>query len=31
MAKTDIVYFAYGWEKSRGCRIEYEYAVQYGI
>ena len=31
MAKADIVYFAHGWEKSRGCQIEHECAVQYGI
>lgn len=31
MAEADVVYFMRGWEKHRGCRIEHEVAVQYGI
>ncbi|WP_394910517.1 DUF4406 domain-containing protein [uncultured Robinsoniella sp.] len=31
LAKADIAYFAKGWEDSRGCKIEYECATQYGI
>lgn len=31
MAGADIVYFAKGWENARGCKIEHECAVQYGI
>jgi hypothetical protein len=31
MAEVDVVYFMRGWEKHRGCRIEHEVAVQYGI
>lgn len=31
MAQADVVYFAPGWEKARGCRIEHECAKQYGI
>lgn len=30
MADADIVYFAYGWEQYRGCRIEHECAMLYG-
>jgi hypothetical protein len=31
MALCDTVYFAKGWEKARGCKIEYEIALQYGL
>lgn len=31
LATADIVYFAEGWECARGCRIEHECAVAYGI
>lgn len=31
MAAADVVYFAKGWEKARGCKIEHECAIQYGI
>lgn len=31
MAGADVVYFAKGWENARGCKIEHECAVQYGI
>lgn len=31
LAKADIAYFVQGWEDARGCRIEHECAVQYGI
>lgn len=31
LAKADIAYFAKGWEEKRGCRIEHECALQYGI
>lgn len=31
LAGADIVYFVPGWEKARGCRIEHECAVQYGL
>ena len=31
LSTADIVFFAEGWEKYRGCRIEHECAVQYGI
>lgn len=27
----DAVYFMKGWEKARGCRIEYEACVTYGV
>ena len=31
LAKADIAYFVEGWQKARGCKIEHECAVQYGI
>lgn len=31
LAQADAVYFAPGWDKARGCRIEHECARQYGI
>lgn len=31
MADADVVYFAKGWEKARGCRIEYECAIAYEL
>lgn len=31
LATADIVFFADGWEKARGCKIEHECAEQYGI
>lgn len=31
LSKADYAYFAKGWENYRGCRIEHECAVQYGI
>lgn len=31
LADADFVYFAQGWEEKRGCRIEFECAIQYGI
>ena len=31
MADADIVFFVPGWEEARGCRIEHEAAIQYGI
>lgn len=31
MAEADVVYFAKGWEKYRGCKIENICAVEYGI
>lgn len=29
--RTDVAYFAEGWQEARGCKIEHECAVQYGI
>ena len=29
LAEADYVYFASGWEKARGCRIEHAVAVAY--
>lgn len=29
--EADLAYFVDGWEKSRGCRIEHESAILYGI
>lgn len=31
LSQADIVYFAYGWEKSKRCRIENQCAIAYGI
>ena len=31
LATADIAYFARGWNKARGCRIEHDCAVEYGI
>ena len=28
--EADIIWFMPGWEKSRGCRIEFECAKEYG-
>ena len=31
LSTADAAYFAKGWEGARGCRIEQECAVRYGI
>lgn len=31
LSGADIVYFAKGWQDARGCRIEHECALEYGI
>jgi hypothetical protein len=31
LADADVVYFAPGWEETRGCKIEHECAEAYGI
>lgn len=31
LAEADIAYFAKGWQYARGCKIEYECALKYGI
>lgn len=31
LAKADIAYFAPGWNEARGCKIEHQCAVEYGI
>lgn len=31
MATADVVYFVEGWKNARGCKIEHECAVEYGI
>lgn len=31
MARADLIYFAKGWENARGCRVEREAAVRYGL
>ena len=28
---ADVAYFATGWEEARGCKIEHDCAVAYGI
>ena len=31
MTEADIIIFMPGWKDSRGCKIEYEIAKEYGI
>ncbi len=31
MSLCDKVYFSKGWENARGCKIEHEIALQYGL
>lgn len=31
LSTADVVYFAPGWETARGCRIENQCAIEYGI
>lgn len=31
LSTADIAYFAKGWDGARGCKIEHECAIQYGI
>lgn len=31
MSLCDAVYFCKGWEKARGCKIEYDVATAYGV
>lgn len=31
LSTADITYFAKGWEDARGCRIENQCAIEYGI
>lgn len=31
LSTADVVYFAKGWEETRGCRIENTCAIEYGI
>ena len=31
MSTCDTVYFCKGWENARGCRIEHDAAVAYGL
>lgn len=31
LATADIVYFCFGWDTARGCKIEHQCAVEYGI
>ena len=31
LSPADIAYFAKGWEDARGCRIENQCAIEYGI
>lgn len=31
LSTADVVYFAKGWKNARGCRIENQCAVDYGI
>lgn len=31
MSYCDAVYFCKGWDKTRGCRVEHDAAVAYGL
>ena len=31
LSTADVAYFAEGWDKYRGCKIEHTCAVEYGI
>lgn len=31
LSEADVAYFAKGWEEARGCRIENQCAIDYGI
>ena len=31
LATADVAYFAKGWETARGCKIEHECAIEYGV
>lgn len=31
MSKVDALFMCNGWEKARGCKIEYQVALEYGI
>jgi hypothetical protein len=31
LAGADVAYFAKGWQDYRGCKIEHECALQYGV
>ena len=31
LAKADVAIFARGWQDARGCRIEHQCALEYGI
>lgn len=31
LGTADVAYFAKGWEEARGCRIENQCAIEYGI
>jgi hypothetical protein len=31
MSKCDAVYFCNGWENARGCKIEHDIAIAYGL
>ena len=31
LSSADVVYFAKGWQNARGCKMEYNACIQYGI
>jgi len=31
LSQADVAYFGEGWKDARGCKIEHEVAVQYGV
>ena len=31
LSKADVAYFVKGWDEARGCKIEHQCAVEYGV
>lgn len=31
LADADVAYFCFGWNTARGCKVEHQCAVEYGI
>lgn len=31
LAEADVAYFVKGWDHARGCKIEHQCAIEYGI
>lgn len=31
MSRCDAIYFCQGWETARGCKVEHQAAIEYGL